>query len=47
MTPSLKLLPLILLGTANLVVAQDRPEEPDVNCALIKEGLKNSIAQVL
>ena len=40
MTPSLKLLPLILLGTANLVVAQDRPEEPDVNCALIKEGVQ-------
>ncbi len=39
--PSLKLLPpLILLGTANLVVAQDRPEEPDVNCALIKEGVQ-------
>ncbi|MEC9082259.1 MAG: phospholipase A, partial [Pseudomonadota bacterium] len=40
MTPSFKLLPLILLGTANLVVAQDRPEEPDVNCALIKEGVQ-------
>ena len=40
MTPSFKLLPLILLGTANLVVAQDRPEKPEVNCALIKEGVQ-------
>lgn len=40
MPPSLKLLPLILLSKASLAIAQEQPEEPDVNCALIKDGVQ-------